>query len=245
MESQANLMKHFIRDIIKGMTYFIPLAWIEKILIWKMGYPIISYGPDGEDVILRNMFRGTENGFYVDVGAYHPTRFSNTRQLYRSGWSGINIDAMPKSMSIFKKERPRDINLEIGISEKPQTLTYHMFKEQAYNTFSKTLATEYARTGHVQRATVSINTLPLATVLDTHVPPSQKIDLLSIDVEGYDMTVLRSNNWHIYRPRVIAIEDIGFNSEDPHTSEIFTFLKDKGYRLEVATPKTLFFRIHT
>jgi len=236
-------MKQLIRTSIKKIVSFIPLAWIEKILVFKMGYPVISYGPDGEDVILRNMFRGTKNGLYVDVGAYHPTRFSNTRQLYRSGWSGINIDAMPGSMTLFNKERPRDINLEIGISEKPATLTYHMFEEQAYNTFSEMLATSYMNTGHVRCKKIRINTLPLSTILDTYIKPSQKIDLLSIDVEGYDMAVLRSNNWNTYRPRVIAIEDIGFNTEAPHTSEIFNFLKNQGYHLEVATPKTLFFRI--
>ncbi len=205
-------MKQLIRTSIKKIVSFIPLAWIEKILVFKMGYPVISYGPDGEDVILRNM-------------------------------SGINIDAMPGSMTLFNKERPRDINLEIGISEKPATLTYHMFEEQAYNTFSEMLATSYMNTGHVRCKKIRINTLPLSTILDTYIKPSQKIDLLSIDVEGYDMAVLRSNNWNTYRPRVIAIEDIGFNTEAPHTSEIFNFLKNQGYHLEVATPKTLFFRI--
>lgn len=59
-------------------------------------------------------FRKKKIGFYVDVGAHHPMRFSNTYFFYRMGWSGINIDAMPGSMKEFKKYRRRDINLELG-----------------------------------------------------------------------------------------------------------------------------------
>ncbi|MCW5198180.1 hypothetical protein VU06_00335 [Desulfobulbus sp. F3] len=78
-----------------------------------------------------------KKGFYIDIGAHHPKRFSNTFYFYRQGWHGINIDAMPRSMELFNKIRPRDINIEAAISDEKVELTYYMFDEPALNTLSK------------------------------------------------------------------------------------------------------------
>ena len=45
--------------------------------------------------------------------------------------------AMPGSMIAFEAARPKDINLEIPISDTTETLTYYSFNEPALNTFSK------------------------------------------------------------------------------------------------------------
>ena len=55
--------------------------------------PRYSFSQEGEDLLIDRMFDGQSVGFYVDVGAHHPTRFSNTYLLYLRGWRGINIDA--------------------------------------------------------------------------------------------------------------------------------------------------------
>jgi len=68
------------------------------------------YSQGAEDIILASIFGNREKGFWVDVGAHHPQRFSNTYLFSLKGWTGINIDALPGSMAIFKKMRPNDIN---------------------------------------------------------------------------------------------------------------------------------------
>ncbi len=60
--------------------------------------------------------------------------------FYKKGWRGINIDAMPGSMKLFNTKRPRDINIEIPISSKEETLTYYQFNEPALNGFSKEIS---------------------------------------------------------------------------------------------------------
>src|SRR5687767_11168484 len=75
-----------------------------------LGYD--SYAPSfssaGEDMILRHMIGSDKrDGFYVDVGAYHPTLFSNTYFFYLHGWRGINIEARPGSQRLFNEIRPR------------------------------------------------------------------------------------------------------------------------------------------
>ena len=79
-------------------------------------YSNISYSLQGEDMVLKELFADKNQGFYVDVGAHHPFRFSNTYLFYKKGWRGINIDAMPRSMELFDKFRPRDINIECGVA---------------------------------------------------------------------------------------------------------------------------------
>ena len=80
-------------------------------------YRRTSYSQEGEDLILDRLLRRKPRGYYVDVGAFHPKKFSNTHLFYRRGWSGINIDATPGSMDEFRRVRPRDTNLEIAISD--------------------------------------------------------------------------------------------------------------------------------
>jgi hypothetical protein len=75
----------------------------------------LSYAQEGEDMVLRRIFEDQPLGFYVDVGAHHPVRFSTTYFFYRRGCRGINIDATPGSMDAFRRLRPRDINLEVAI----------------------------------------------------------------------------------------------------------------------------------
>ena len=105
-------------------------------------YAIKSYSQEGTDMILRRILGNVENGFYVDVGAHHPKRFSNTFYFYKKGLSGINIDAMPGSMKLFKKARPRDINIEAAVSNEKKELTFYVFNELALNTFDSKLVSE-------------------------------------------------------------------------------------------------------
>src|SRR5271166_7015278 len=77
----------------------------------------LAYSQDGEDMILRRLLAGQKSGFYVDVGAHHPYRFSNTCYFYRQGWRGINVDTNPDAIEAFRRDRPSDINVCVGVSD--------------------------------------------------------------------------------------------------------------------------------
>lgn len=206
------------------------------------GYALKSYSQEGEDMILRRIFERQSSGFYVDVGAHHPKRFSNTYFFYKRGWRGINIDAMPDSMRVFNKARPRDINIEKPISDKKQALTYYAFNEPALNGFSKELSEARDGVGGYEIIfTKDIETETLEDILDRNFPDSSDIDFLSIDVEGLDFSVLKSNNFIKYRPKVILIEILGSSLDEIEDNEVAFFLKDKGYRLYAKAVNTVFF----
>lgn len=202
-----------------------------------------SWSQEGEDLVLKRMFEYKEKGFYVDVGAHHPKRFSNTFLFYRAGWQGINIDAMPGSMMPFKKMRPRDISLEVPVSEKPEILTYYAFNEPALNGFSKEIS--QSRNGLRDYRIIfekELQTQSLSQILDAHLPAGQAIDFLSIDVEGFDFAVLRSNDWGKYKPEVVLVEVLGTTLEEIMHSDIALFMQDKGYGVYAKTFNTVFFK---
>jgi len=209
----------------------------------------ISWSQDGEDMLVAELFDGRLKGFYVDVGAHHPQRFSNTYYFYLlRRWKGINIDAMPGSMDIFNVLRPRDINLEIPISDKSEVLTYYQFNEPGLNSFCLPVSEELATTRSKYKivAETQLQTQTLAEVLDKHLPPEQNIDLLNIDVEGLDYQVLISNNWDKYKPKVILIEDLELTAlKNMHHSKICLFLEARGYILFAKTMRTLIFKLES
>lgn len=205
----------------------------------------VSYSQEGEDCILARIFNEIETGFYVDIGAHHPKRFSNTNKFYKKGWRGINIDAMPTSMKAFKKERPNDINLEIGISKENRVLTYYMFNEPALNTFSKEEANK--KDGIKNYKIIEerkVSTYPLKEVLDKYLANSKRIDFMTIDVEGLDLEVVESNDWNKYRPNIVLVEDLKKHKliELPLKSDVYKFLNSNGYELIARTFNTLFFK---
>jgi len=208
-------------------------------------YHNISYSQEGEDLILARFFEKEKNGFYVDIGAHHPQRFSNTYYFYLKGWKGINTDAMPNSMKIFNILRPNDINLEIPISDKSEVLTYYEFDDPALNSFSYDLSQQRVNdTNYKIVSKLQLKTQTLAEVLDKHLPHDQKIDFLSIDVEGLDYQVLTSNNWEKYKPKIVLVEDLELSSlENINVSKIYFFLEKKGYILIAKTIRTLIFRL--
>jgi len=235
-----------LKEIIKKL---IPQRYHEGIVRIKNdilnGYAVRSYSQEGEDMILRRVFENQESGFYVDVGAHHPKRFSNTYFFYKNGWRGINIDAMPGSMKPFHKKRPRDINLEIPISSKKQQLTYYIFNEPALNSFSKEISEKRDTDNGTYKivSTVDIETAALSEILGKYLSKNHSIDFLSVDVEGLDYDVLISNDWSRFRPKVVLVEVLGATLEELVNHEITKLLRTKGYTIFAKCVNTVFFRL--
>ncbi len=222
------------KDIIKRI---LPLRVINQLIYIRNnyldGFATKSYSQEGEDVILRRIFERQPTGFYVDVGAHHPKRFSNTYFFYKRGWHGINIDALPGSMQLFNKYRQKDINLEIGIGNKEKELKYFIFNEPALNTFNESLARirDGLRNYRIID-TLKIKVMPLKKILDSYLPEGKEIDFMDVDVEGMDFEVLQSNDWEKYRPTVLVIEILPANTiEELTNNPMYIYLREKGYSL--------------
>lgn len=235
----------FIQSIFKLIKLVVPdryFPWlIDKKNIFLKKYKRSYYSQFGEDVILSKILK-EKDGFYVDVGAYHPKHFSNTYLLFQRGWKGINIDPNPLTIKLFNKYRKKDVNLQIGISRDSEQKTFYLFSHSNWNTFSKEKAAEWKKKPEVHYlGEQSTHCLPLREVLDKYLPANTKIGLLNIDAEGLDREVLESNNWTKYRPRVLVIECVNFNPAHPEQNDIYSFLVCKNYVLYVSIGLSLIF----
>lgn len=152
------------------------LATLASKVAPQIRYLAPAYSSEGEDLILKRIFDNKTNGIYVDVGAHHPFRVSNTYLFYKMKWTGINIDPMPGSKALFDKYRPQDVNLEMGVSATRQQLTYHIFNEPALNTFSPDKVEEYTQDPKYQVIKEKkIETWPLAEILDHYLPDRKSV----------------------------------------------------------------------
>lgn len=207
-------------------------------------YALSSYSQEGEDLVLRKLFDGRNSGFYVDIGAHHPYRYSNTFALYQRGWRGINIDATPGVMTAFRKARPGDINLEIAIGTSLKNQPYYCFADGAFNTFSNDAAEKLIKSGQSTLVkTVKIMPQKLSDVLKIYLPAGTNIDFINLDAEGRDEDVLLSNNWKKFRPEIISAE-VGSSQTVTaiERSPIAKLLRHQGYSLYSRLFNTAFFK---
>ena len=207
--------------------------------------PSPGYAQEGEDLVVERMFPADMRGFYVDVGAHHPTRFSNTYRFYRRGWRGINIDPRPGIMELFDQIRPKDINHEAAVGFQEPGLThakYISFKEPAYNSIYIDDIEEVKNTIYSEIVSISdVEIQTLDNILDLYAGEFSRINLLSIDVEGFEMQVLNGFSIDKHKPDVIVIEVRGFDLNHPEKSEEYSLLSSNGYKLRSVLFHSLIF----
>ncbi|HET8930979.1 MAG TPA: FkbM family methyltransferase, partial [Acidimicrobiales bacterium] len=184
----------------------------------------VSMSQFGEDLILAQLFADRDDGFYVDVGALHPGLLSNTHNLYRRGWHGINLEPVPEHRAVFEQFRRRDLNLGYAIGAEHGTARFMV--DAGFSSFEEHFHTD---TGGRPTRMIEVPVRTLAEVLDEHLAPAQQIDLLDVDCEGADAIVLRSNDWDRYRPRVVLAERLPRSADPEH--DPFPILEAQGYRL--------------
>lgn len=190
-----------------------------------------SYSAYGEDSVFFLALNPGRRGFYVDVGAHHPKFGSNTFRLYRRGWSGLAIEPNPEIAKDFQRMRPRDTFIGEGVSEECGALTYYRFGNSVYNTFSAEREAFLRNIGEPVVPALEVKTRPLSEMLALHCP-EKPIDLLSVDCEGFDLTVLQTADLATTRPTAVLVEDFaGLNVFRTETgaSEIAGFLRGQDY----------------
>jgi FkbM family methyltransferase len=192
-----------------------------------------TFSQYAEDRFVLDYFNGRP-GFYIDVGANHPFRISNTYLLYLNGWSGITVEPMPQLGRKHRRYRPRDQYVNAGAGAEDGTMTLYNLVPSVLTTFDERIAEHHVRSGRALIA--STPTIPVRTIAslceDLHV--DKTISFLNIDCEGFDLNVLRGVNWHSQKPTLVCVETAGViaNLEEHHTTEtdICTFLIGIGYK---------------
>lgn len=183
-----------------------------------------------EDHFIDKYFNHKKKGFYVDIGANDPACINNTKLFYCKGWKGMNIEPNTGLFKKFLSKRGRDINLNIGIGHEKGLHDFYVFKNHVYSTFSKEEAGKRISKGFsVEIKKVEVDRLE--NILAKHLPKDHVIDFFSIDTEGYDMVVLKTNDWKKFRPKLICIEVADCNKKSISKDRgIINYLNSMGYK---------------
>jgi len=185
-----------------------------------------TYSMNQEDVYINKFFENKKNGYFVDVGCFHPMRINNTYLLYKKGWRGINIDISQFSIDLFNYLRPKDVNILCGISDKNGNQKVYYQKEFSVLSTLKKKSAEAHFQGKIK--TKTLKCLRLHEVIKNTKFKNRPIDFLNIDIEGFDEIVLNSFEFDMYQPRLICAEDESPNKKFNETN-LFKILKPKGY----------------
>ena len=214
--------------------------FINRCVNWtKKGHRKVSYSQCGEDIIINFILTclKIDKPTYMDIGAHHPFRFSNTALFYEAGCHGINIEPDPDLFKLFEKYRKNDINLNIGISDKPGELLFYIMSSQTMNTFSMQEAEDLVLNhGFVITNKVKVPVDTISNVVEEYLN-GINVDILSIDVEGLELQILESIDFTVFSPIVICAETISYSTRGLGVKDValIKFLENKGYMVYADT----------
>ncbi len=180
----------------------------------------------GEDLIVKGIFEmlGIKNPTYLDIGCNHPYDGNNTAFLYLTGSRGISIDANQKCIDLMNAERPDDVNICMGVLEKPGEFDFLIIDElSGLNTFSQEYLEQYKRNQSTNDSVsniISVRCETLETIIEKYcgnVFP----DFFDLDIEGMDEAVMLSYNFENNGPKVICVET--------HDNGVVQHMLNQGY----------------
>ncbi len=179
---------------------------------------ITSWSQFGEDVLLWEHFAQQSAGYFVEIGANHPTKFSQTWFFEQRGWRGLLVEPISANCEQLRSGRPgsRVVQAAVGAPDQRGRGRFHVAAgDDMYSGF------EAPASGTATTEEVDIRTLD--DILESEKAP--RIDLLSVDVEGHELGVLKGFSIERHQPRVVLLED-HFQSLEVHR-----WMVSHGYRL--------------
>ncbi len=187
---------------------------------------MITYAQDQEDIILAEILKDVNKGFYIDVGANSPDALSVTKLFYEQGWNGINIEPLPDMYQELCQKRDRDINLNIGVGNKHDILTMRVCD------YGSTFSNKVIYENHYEtKPALQVEVFTMTEILNKYKP--ETIHFCKIDVEGFEKQVLEGWDWN-YRPWVFCMESTKPGTIIPCHNEWEHLLLKHGYKLERA-----------
>jgi len=165
----------------------------------------VTYGQNFEDLMLYRALKDETSGFYIDVGTAEPDSHSVTRVFYERGWSGVNVEPNPWFSARLQAARPRDVDLEVAVSDSSGSATFYFVGENTgLATLDRSL-TDWHRTQGQAIVEAKITTTALTRICEDHVA-DRAVHFLKLDVEGAELLALRGHDFSRWRPWIIVGE---------------------------------------
>jgi FkbM family methyltransferase len=185
-----------------------------------------TYAQHGDDLAILNIFGclRLSRPSYLDVGAHHPLDLSNTALLYKRGCRGINVEANPDLIEAFQRHRPEDINLWSGVADDDasETMKFHRINETSgCNSFVRSAIESHGLTD-----AIDVPVMTITKIVKLYAAGCWP-DLLTIDAEGLDLSILSSIDYSQGGPKVICAEARSPAGDD--AASLRTLMTGNGY----------------
>jgi FkbM family methyltransferase len=207
----------------------------DRITYRSSPYARLSYAEDGEDLVLYDLLHyhlKLDHPTYLDLGAADPIRGNDTYLLYINGSRGVLVEPNPTYVAKLMRVRPHDIVLPFGVGvTNEEAADYYVIKDSPpLNTFSRKQVEMHQRGSaeDIVEKVLKMRLVKIDQIISEHL--GRAPDLLSIDVEGLDLDILRTLDFKKFRPGVICAETIRQGTHDVNT-DIVDLLKDHGYTI--------------
>lgn len=196
-----------------------------------------SHSQSGEDLIVNRILGRlkVEKPYYLDLGAYHPHTMSNTFHFYQKGCEGAIVEANPNLIPAFKRERPNDTILNIGVGSNAQNgsqLTFFVFQNRSVSTFSQLESEKLQNKGEKLESRITVGVYSLNSIVEKFCKKTP--DFISVDLEGTDHDVLSDFDFSKHKPKVVCVETI-IMPEEKKNETIFELMKSNGYMVYADT----------
>ena len=232
-------IKNIVRKGLPGST-----SRYRRFMFRVAHFPSLSYSFAGEDILISLLIAGESRKIrWVDIGCAHPIFDNNTYRFYGKGGSGVNVDARKSLKLAHRVFRPRDRFVNAIVSDRVSNQPVEFFvnpDDPHMSSISSNWAKGHLNSTHELKS-VFVGQVTLAQLfrlnsdflnIQTTELRNETLLILSIDTEGHDLSVLRSNDWNAYSPDIICVETIETKSiSDLEANEIFKFLESKNYVL--------------
>lgn len=197
------------------------------------------YSQHGEDFLLNEMFKDKKIGFFVEVGCIDGRRFSNTLTFEERGWKGICVEAHSGYIDLLKKNRPNSIVVHCAAAEvDEEDVTFYANARGSLSTLDASRETlwreKYGKffTGFEEQL---VSKRRLDSIFDDY--GVKEIDILSLDIEGYEVEALKGIDFNKYKPAVMVIE-----SDTPaHRKQLEDILIPVGYHKIIELSNNIFY----
>jgi FkbM family methyltransferase len=154
--------------------------------------------------MLARLFQRQSSGFYIDIGAWHPTLHSVTKHFYELGWSGVNVEPIQRQYQLFVQDRPRDKNMNVAVGNVSGRMRFYECNDlTSLSTANREQAKVLQLSGH-EVISYEVDVITLNDIIASC--GGGTIDFLKVDVEGFEEQVLRGTDWRRFRPKVLLIE---------------------------------------
>ncbi|GLI71351.1 hypothetical protein VaNZ11_016519 [Volvox africanus] len=194
-----------------------------------------SRSQDHEDLYLyQNYLCGLQNGTFLELGALDGERYSNTYMFeYKLGWRGVLIEGNPLSYESLWKKRPNAVTIHSAVCAAYQTLHYVLKPERPQvagilefmgDSFKEMFHPNWQ--SYTEAEAPSVPCYPFSALVS--LAGIRHVDVMFLDVEGGEMSVLQSVAFGEFKADVMVIEASG--GEPEREARVRDFMADVGYQ---------------